>query len=155
MATEFKATHRFARITPRKARYVMDLVRNQPVERSLEILRFCHRRSAPMIAKVITSALSNAIQEGGASPERLVVREARVDEGPTGKRWRPRARGMAYPIFKRTSHLTVILAESDEIETKTPRKKRRRGSAPEVAAAETAAAPAAEASGGDNENKAD
>jgi len=107
----FQATHRYARLAPRKARYVMDLVRRQPVEKSLEILKFCHRRGAPMISKVIRSALANAIQEGAAEADRLVIREARVDEGPTGKRWRPRARGMAYPILKRTSHLTIVLGE--------------------------------------------
>ncbi|MCI0652123.1 MAG: 50S ribosomal protein L22 [Planctomycetes bacterium] len=118
----YKATHRFARITPRKARYVMDLVRNKPVDASLEILQFCHRRGAPMIAKVIRSALANAISEGGARPESLRVREAYVDEGPTAKRWRPRARGMAYPIMKRTSHLTIVL----EAEAKEQREKKQK-----------------------------
>jgi len=56
--------------------------------------------------------MANAIQEGGANPERLVISRAYVDEGPTWKRWRPRARGMAYPIFKRTSHLNIEVAES-------------------------------------------
>ena len=110
----FRATHRFAKIAPRKARYVMDLVRNQQVEKSLEILRFCPRRGAPMIAKVIQSALANAIQEGGMESDALHVIDARVDEGPTGKRWRPRARGMAFPILKRTSHLTIVLGEKSE-----------------------------------------
>lgn len=107
MEKSYKATHRFARISARKARYVMDLVRNQPVEQALEALRFTNRRAAPMIAKVVKSAVANAIQEGGADPEDLVVAKAYVDEGPTWKRWRPRARGMAYPILKRTSHLSI------------------------------------------------
>lgn len=107
MEKNFKASHRFARISARKARYVMDLVRNQPVEQALEVLRFTNRRAAPMIAKVVKSAVANAIQEGGADPESLVVAKAYVDEGPTWKRWRPRARGMAYPILKRTSHLSI------------------------------------------------
>ena len=111
MATTYKASHRFARISARKARYVMDLVRNQPVEEALETLRFAHRRAAPMIAKVVKSAMANAIQEGGANPDHLVIAKATVDEGPTWKRWRPRARGMAYPIFKRTSHLNIEVAE--------------------------------------------
>ncbi len=89
----------------------MDLVRDKPVESALEALRFTRRRAAPFISKVIRSALANAVQEGGAHAESLVVRRAFVDEGPTWKRWRPRARGMAYPILKRTSHLTVIVAE--------------------------------------------
>ena len=111
MPREYRASHRFARIAPRKARYVMDLVRDQPVERALEVLRFTQRRASPMIAKVIRSALANAVQEGGASPEDLFIKTAFVDEGPTAKRWRPRARGMAFPIMKRTSHLNVVVAE--------------------------------------------
>ena len=111
MASQYRASHRYARIAPRKARYVMDLVRNQPVERALEMLRFTQRRASPMIAKVIRSALANAVQEGGATPEDLIVDRAFVDEGPTMKRWRPRARGMAFPILKRTSHLNIIVTE--------------------------------------------
>ncbi|MFQ5653121.1 MAG: 50S ribosomal protein L22 [Planctomycetota bacterium] len=111
MAKEYRATHRFARISPRKARYVMDLVRSRPVEHALETLRYTRRRAAPMIAKVVRSALANAIQEGGAQAEELTVVRAFVDEGPTWKRWRPRARGMAFPILKRTSHLSIILGE--------------------------------------------
>lgn len=112
MGTTFKASHRYARISARKARYVMDLVRNQPVEKALETLRFTNRRAAPMIAKVVKSAVANAVQEGGANPDDLIVTSAYVDEGPTWKRWRPRARGMAYPILKRTSHLSIVVAEA-------------------------------------------
>lgn len=111
MADKFTASHRFARIAPRKARYVMDLVRNQRAEVALETLRFTHRRAAPMIAKVIRSAIANAVQEGGANAERLFISHATVDEGPTWKRFRPRARGMAFPILKRTSHLNIVVSE--------------------------------------------
>ena len=111
MVTEYRATHRFARITARKARYVVDQVRSMPVESALDMLKFSNRRAAPMIAKVIKSALANAVQEGGADPEKLVVLNATVNEGPTMKRWRPRARGMAYPILKRTSHINISLAD--------------------------------------------
>jgi large subunit ribosomal protein L22 len=111
----YRASHRYARITARKARYVMDLVRHKPVESALESLRFNGRRAAPMISKVIQSALQNAIQEGGAKPEDLVICKALADEGPTWKRWRPRARGMAYPILKRTSHLKIELADRTEV----------------------------------------
>ena len=117
MDNEFRASHRSARIAPRKARYVIDLIRNQPVEKALEMLRFTHRRASPMIAKVIRSAVANAVQEGGADPEELVVMRASVDEGPTLKRWRPRARGMAYPILKRTSHLNITVAGSEKTAT--------------------------------------
>ncbi|MEE2855933.1 MAG: 50S ribosomal protein L22 [Planctomycetota bacterium] len=114
MVTEYKASHRYARITARKARYVVDQVRNMPVEGALDMLRFSDRRAAPMIAKVIKSALHNAIQEGGANPENLVIWRATINEGPTMKRWRPRARGMAFPILKRTSHINIILADREE-----------------------------------------
>ena len=125
-ATSYMASHRYARITPRKARYVMDLVRRQPVEKSLQILRFCPRRGAPMIAKVIQSALANAIQEGAAHTENMVICDARVDEGPTGKRWRPRARGMAFPILKRTSHLTIVISEEANSGKKDSKKKKKK-----------------------------
>ncbi len=114
MVTEYKASHRYARITARKARYVVDQVRSMPVEGALDMLRFSDRRAAPMIAKVIKSALHNAIQEGGANPENLVIWRATINEGPTMKRWRPRARGMAFPILKRTSHINIILADREE-----------------------------------------
>ena len=107
---EYRASHRYARITARKARYVIDQVRSMPVESALDMLKFSNRRAAPMIAKVIKSALANAVQEGGATPENLVVTQATVNEGRTEKRWRPRARGMAYPILKRTSHISNSFA---------------------------------------------
>ncbi|MEO2150489.1 MAG: 50S ribosomal protein L22 [bacterium] len=114
MVMEYKASHRYARITARKARYVVDQVRNMPVEGALDMLKFSDRRAAPMIAKVIKSALHNAIQEGGANPENLVIWRATINEGPTMKRWRPRARGMAFPILKRSSHINIILADRGE-----------------------------------------
>lgn len=115
MVMEYRASHRYARITARKARYVIDQVRNMPVEAALDMLRFSDRRAAPMIAKVVKSALHNAIQEGGANSENLVILRATVNEGPTMKRWRPRARGMAYPILKRTSHINIVLADRGEV----------------------------------------
>jgi large subunit ribosomal protein L22 len=114
MVMEYKASHRYARITARKARYVVDQVRNMPVEGALDMLKFSDRRAAPLIAKVIKSALHNAIQEGGANPENLVIWRATINEGPTMKRWRPRARGMAFPILKRSSHINIILADRGE-----------------------------------------
>ena len=111
----YRASHRFARVTARKARYVMDMVRHQPVEHALDSLRFTNRRAAPMISKVIQSALQNAIQEGGKQAGDLVIVKAQADEGPTWKRWQPRARGMAFPIFKRTSHLKIELADRSEV----------------------------------------
>ena len=114
MVMEYKASHRYARITARKARYVVDQIRNMPVEGALDMLKFSDRRAAPMIAKVIKSALHNAIQEGGANPENLVISRATINEGPTMTRWRPRARGMAFPTLKRSSHINIILADRGE-----------------------------------------
>ena len=110
----FKAMHRYARISARKVRLVIDAVRGLPVNDALVKLRHISRRASPMIAKVIRSAMANAQQAGNVDLDRLHVAEAYCNEGPTLKRWRPRARGMAYPILKRTSHITVVLREIQE-----------------------------------------
>ena len=112
----YYAKHRYARISPRKARLVMDLVRDEPVEVALTKLRFCDKRSAPMIQKVLKSAIANATQKAGLEPENLKVYRAFVDEGPTMKRWRPRSMGRAYPRLKRSCHLGVILKEVEKQE---------------------------------------
>ena len=104
------AKHRFARIAPRKARLVIDMIRHLPCQQALDVLRFNPRRASGMIAAVLKSAMSNA-NEQEADMSRLVVSEARVDEGPTMKRWRPKDRGRAHPILKRTSHLIVGVVE--------------------------------------------
>jgi large subunit ribosomal protein L22 len=103
----FAATHKYARITARKARYVIDLIRGVPVEKALLDLRFCLRRASPMISKVLRSAVANAEQASGLEPGSLYVSKAYVDEGSTMKRWRPRAMGRAYPRTKRTCHIRV------------------------------------------------
>lgn len=110
----FRATHRHARITPRKARPVADLVRGKYVNSALEELGFCHRRASPMIRKVIRSAVANAGQDLDVDVNRLFVADIRVDDGPTLKRWRPRAQGRVYPILKRSSHISVVLMEAPE-----------------------------------------
>ncbi len=111
---DFKAAHRFARISPFKVRPVTDRVRGREVNEALVGLSTIRRRGAGMVKKVIESALAGARQ---AIAEKrldldandLVVAEARVDEGPTMKRWRPRARGMASPRMKRTCHIRIVL----------------------------------------------
>lgn len=108
-ADSYKAVHRYARISARKARLVIDMIRGAPVESALLKLDFCHRRAAPMIGKVVRSAIANASQKTGVEAEQLVVWRAYVDEGPTMKRWRPRAMGRAFPRLRRTCHLTVEL----------------------------------------------
>ena len=111
---EFRAKHRHARITARKARPVADLVRGKLVNDALEELDVVHRRASPMIEKVIRSAMANAGQDLDVDVNRLYVSDLRIDEGPTLKRWRPRAQGRVYPILKRSSHISVVLTEAPE-----------------------------------------
>jgi large subunit ribosomal protein L22 len=113
----FRASHRWARIAPRKARLVADMVRGLPVNDAIVILEHNPRRGARLLRKVVRSALANASQEPDVDLNALVVAEARVDMGPLlgGRpRWRPRAMGRATPIRKRTSHLVVGLSEAGE-----------------------------------------
>ena len=110
----FRACHRHARISSRKARPVADVIRGKFVNEALEELDFLHRRASPMIEKVVRSAMANAGQDLDIDVNRLFVSDIRVDEGPTLKRWRPRAQGRIYPILKRSSHITVVLTEAPE-----------------------------------------
>ena len=108
----FKASHRFARIAPRKARLLMDLIRGRDVDDALSMLKFSKQRVSGMIEKVIRSAVANASeQEVSPSRNTLFVAQAWVDPGPVIKRFQPKDRGKAYPIKKRTSHLVVEIAE--------------------------------------------
>ena len=104
------ASHRFARISPSKARLVMGLIRGLPCDAALDVLRFNHRRASGLIADVLKSAMANA-SEKEADMAHLRVAVARVDGGPYMRRWRPKDRGRAHPIAKRTSHLIVEVAE--------------------------------------------
>ena len=106
----FKASHRNAGISARKARLVMDLIRGQKAEKALVRLEYCDRRASPMIRKVLESAIANAAQMSGVESENLVVHAAYADEGATMKRWRPRSMGRAFPRLKRSCHLSVALA---------------------------------------------
>lgn len=106
----YQAIHRFARISERKARLVVDMIRGQNCNEALEVLRFTHQRAASMIDKVLRSAMANA-NEQEANMNRLFVSEARVDPGPIIKRFRPKDRGRAHPIQKRTSHIVVAVDE--------------------------------------------
>ncbi len=111
----FQAKHRFARISPRKARLLMDLVRGRNVDDALSLLRFSKQRASGMIEKVIRSAVANATEQDVA-PQRnaLFVAEARVDAGPIIKRFQPKDRGKAYSIHKPTAHLVVTVDEREE-----------------------------------------
>ena len=106
----FKATHRFARIAPRKARLVMDLIRGRDVDDALAMLQFSKKRAAVLIDKVVRSAVANA-SEQEADTNTLFVKECWVDPGPIIKRFQPKDRGKAYAIQKKTSHLVVALDE--------------------------------------------
>jgi len=106
----FNATHRWARIAPRKARLVVDLIRDEDIDSALSMLRYSKKRAAYFVRKCLDSAIASA-EENGADVTRLVVSLAKVDEGPTIKRFQPKDRGRAHPINKRTSHITVAVEE--------------------------------------------
>jgi large subunit ribosomal protein L22 len=112
----FQAKHRFARIAPRKARLVMDLIRGRGVEDALALLRFSKQRASGMIDKVVRSAVANAGEQEADTAD-LYVARAWVDPGPIVKRFQPKDRGKAYSIHKRTSHLVVELAARHGDET--------------------------------------
>ncbi len=108
---EATAKAKFVRISPRKARLVADAVRGMRVEEALNKLKFTPKKAAGLVSKVIASAVANATNESNVNVDKLYVKAAFVDGGPTLKRWRPRAMGRAFIIRKRTSHITVVVAE--------------------------------------------
>ncbi len=114
-----RAQARYVRVTPMKARRVVDLVRGMPAEQALAVLRFAPQAASEPVYKVLASAVANARFTAERDSRRLdvedlVVREAYVDEGPTLKRFRPRAQGRAFRVRKRTSHITVVVAPRPE-----------------------------------------
>ena len=109
--TSAKATAKTVRTSPRKARLVVDLIRGKSVADAISILKFTPNKAAGIIEKVLNSAIANAENNFGLEKANLVVSEAYANEGPTMKRFRPRAKGSASPINKRTAHITVAVAE--------------------------------------------
>ena len=109
-----RAQAKFVRQSPYKVRRVLDLVRGLPVEDAIDVLEYTNRRAAPTIQKVLKSAVANAEHNHALDAEELFVAEAFADEGPTLKRWRPRARGRATRIRKRTSHITIVVADDED-----------------------------------------
>ena len=114
-----RAVHRGARVSATKVRVVLDLIRNKPVGEARTILQFTERGAADLVIKVLDSAVANAANNEDIPPDELYVAACYADEGPTMKRWRPRARGRATRINTRTAHITVIVgrytpAELDE-----------------------------------------
>ncbi|MFC7590207.1 50S ribosomal protein L22 [Nonomuraea thailandensis] len=106
---EARAQARFVRVTPLKARRVVDLIRGLPASEAQAVLQFAPQSASEPIYKVLSSAMANAEHNFDLDPSTLFVSRAWVDEGPTLKRFRPRAQGRAYRINKRTSHITVIV----------------------------------------------
>lgn len=112
--TSAKAMAKTVRIAPRKARLVVDLIRGKQVGEAMAILKFTPKAGSPIIEKVLKSAIANAEHNYDLDLETLYVSEAYVNEGPTMKRFRPRAKGSASPIHKRTSHITIVVSEKEE-----------------------------------------
>lgn len=109
--TQAKAVSKYIRISPRKARYAADLVRNLPVTDATMQLKFSNLKGSKLILKALDSAVANAKEQHDIAADQLIVAEVRVDEGPRLKRVRSRNRGGRHMIQKRTSHLTVIVAK--------------------------------------------
>ncbi|OEH93193.1 50S ribosomal protein L22 [Bacillus solimangrovi] len=109
-----KASAKTVRIAPRKARLVIDLIRGKQVGEAVAILRHTPRAASPIIEKILKSAIANAEHNYEMEADSLVVTDAYVNEGPTLKRFRPRAMGRASQINKRTSHITLVLTEKKE-----------------------------------------
>ena len=124
--TSARSVARYVRVSAYKVREVLDLIRGQDAERAQETLQFCDRDAATLVGKVLRSAIANAEHNGEVPAEELFVSACYADEGPTLKRWRPRARGRATRIRKRTCHVTVIVSRLPESELR----KRRAARAP-------------------------
>jgi large subunit ribosomal protein L22 len=110
-----RAQAKHVRQSPYKVRRVLDLVRGLPVDEARVVLDFTNRKAAPTIKKVLDSAIANAEHNFALDADELIVAQAYADEGPTLKRWRPRARGRATKIRKRTSHITIVVADQEEV----------------------------------------
>jgi large subunit ribosomal protein L22 len=153
---EAQAQARYVRVTPQKARRVVDLVRGRQALEAVAVLQFAPQAASDTVAKVVQSAIANARVKADRASEPfderlLVVRTAYVDEGPTMKRFRPRAQGRAYRIRKRTSHITVVVAPSEtpaaRPAAKTPATRTAKRTARKAAAPAATRAPAKKAGG--------
>ena len=110
------AVARFARVSPMKARRVVDLIRGLPADEALALLRFAPQAASDTVYKLLESAIANAESTEDLATDSLVITKAKVDEGPTLRRFRPRAQGRAYRINKRTCHITVVVQPRDDEE---------------------------------------
>lgn len=116
------STYKYARISPFKAREVTREIQGLPVAAALDIVAFSPKKAALLVQKTLKSAVANAENNANLRVDGLVVKEATVGEGPTFKRFQPKARGSAGPIRKRTSHIRIVLTDEIEIKTRAPRK---------------------------------
>ena len=110
---QVSATAKYLRGSTRKARLVVQAIRGRPVEEAAALLRFMPQAAAVDVAKVLKSATANAENNLNLSADDLVVLDARADEGPTMKRWQPRAQGRAFPIHKPMTHITIVVADQE------------------------------------------
>lgn len=113
---ETKTVEKYIRMSPRKIRYVADMIKSKPIEDAIDILSFTPREAAVVVKKAIQSAVANATENHKMKEEDLFISRILVNEGPTLKRFRPRARGRATKIRKRTSHLSVYVSNGKEKE---------------------------------------
>src|SRR5205823_9594916 len=120
---EVRATYKYAKISPFKAREVTREIQGLPVSAALDIVAFSPKKAAALIQKTLKSAIANAENNNDLRAENLVVKEAVIGEGPTLKRSQPKARGSAGPIRKRTSHIRIVLTDEIEIKTRASKKK--------------------------------
>ena len=132
---QVRSTYRFARISAFKAREVTREIQGLPASDALDLLRFVPKKAAGLVRKTLASAVANAENNNNLNAANLVVKEAVVGEGPTAKRFQPKARGSAGPILKRTSHIRIILTDEIEIKRreKGDSKKSKKSSSPKAA----------------------
>ena len=112
---EVRAVSKYVRISPRKVHKVIGAVKGKPVESGIQTLNFMPQKAASLLEKIVRSAVANADHNADVDIDLLVIRNIIADQGPTLKRWKARARGRGTRILKRTSHITVILAEETAV----------------------------------------
>jgi large subunit ribosomal protein L22 len=149
------ASARYVRITPMKARRVVDLVRGQQVDEALSLLAFAPQAAAETVYKVLESAVANAEGTEDLDRKDLVVSVAMVDEGPTMKRWRPRAQGRATRINKRTSHITLVVQPADVLAGQSKPGKSRSGKSETASSSKTASSKTGSSKTGKNKKGRD
>jgi len=115
---EVRAIEKYIRISPKKARLVADVVRGEKAVNALATLKFMPKKAAKIIYKALNSAVSNATNNAGLVKEDLVISKITIDKGPSLKRFRPRSRGMASALLKRTSHITVVVSAEEKAKKK-------------------------------------